>query len=243
MKCRSPKCPNKARPSKNRGLCEKHYNLAPNKGYVSSLPARNRIKTLRFQGMTMHMLKEHGVSAFGVKCINTKPRILKMTEQKVFAIPMPREALTTCAPVDGVGTSRRLHALMALGYSTAMIGEELGTPQNAVSAMAKREFVTAATRAAVAELFERWCMTPGPSEITRRRARMSGYAPPLAWDDIDDPNAVPDVGEGRKWVPFMERYQELRDMNLTREVIAEKLGIQVESLERTLRRNALKETA
>lgn len=242
MKCLSPKCPNRARPGKNRGLCEKHYMLSPQRGYVSSLPSRNRIKTLRFQGMTFRMLAAHGVSYCGIRRINTNPRIRKTTEEKVFAIPMPEKPLTTSAAVDGVGTGRRIHALMALGYTTEMIGAEIGTPQNAVSAIAKRPYVTASTRAAVAALFERWCMTPGPNERTRRRAKMSGYAPPLAWDDIDDPNAVPVIGEHR-WVPFMERYQELRDMNLTHEMIAEKLGIQLESLERTLRRNMLKETA
>ena len=33
-------------------------------------------------------------------------------------------------------------------------------------------------------------MRPGPSARNRRL----GYPPPLAWDDIDDPDATPDIG-------------------------------------------------
>lgn len=239
--CARPTCNRAANPKKNRGLCNPHYDKAPLRGYVDSMPARNRVARLRALGMTLDMLTEQGLSKWGIQGINTNDRILAMTEERVFSIPLP-EPILSGAPVDGLGTRRRLQALMALGYPTAMIGAELGMMQNAVSAMAKRATVTAAKRAAVAELFERWCMTPGPNAETAKRAARSGYMPPLAWEDIDDPDEVPSRGEVRH-VPFAERLADAEFMNIRKSEIPQWCGIQEESLVRNLQRQALREAS
>lgn len=240
MKCARPNCGNRAHAKRNRGFCHKHYETAPLRGYVDSGPTRERIALLRSRGMTLRMLAELGVSRFGVRCIETNPRVRAATEQKVMSIPVPAE-LPTGAPVDATGTSRRLRALMALGYTTTQIADELGTVQNAVSAMAKRDRVTAGTRAAVAALYERWHMTPGPSEVARQRARRAGYLPPLAFDDIDDPAETPVLED--RYVPFMERLAELEYLNIRRSEMPEWLGIQAESFDRQLQRHGLKEAS
>lgn len=43
----------------------------------------------------------------------------------------------------------------------------------------------------IAALFRRLAMLPGPSKVARTVARRNGWVPPLAWDDIDSPDATP----------------------------------------------------
>jgi cobalamin biosynthesis protein CbiG len=43
----------------------------------------------------------------------------------------------------------------------------------------------------MAALYDELSATPGPSEVAARHARERGWAPPLAWDDIDDPEDRP----------------------------------------------------
>ena len=128
---------------------------------------------------------------------------------------------------------------MALGYPQPMIGAERGTPQGGVSAITRRAVVTAETRAAVAELFDRWCMTLGPSRLSRDRARAAGWLPPLAWDDIDDPDEQPQVTPVS--VSFAETVAELQLLGIPRAFMHERLGVQRDSFERQLSRYSLKE--
>lgn len=97
--------------------------------------------------------------------------------------------------VDRTGTVRRLQALAALGWRWQDMAEALGkTSWQNVQAMAigkSHRLVTRATAAGVARIYGRLSGHLGPSEVTRRRAVAKGWAPPLAWDDIDDPDATP----------------------------------------------------
>lgn len=141
-----------------------------------------------------------------------------------------------------IGTTRRLRALIALGYSQAHLAQLLDTHQSWISKLVDnpRQKVNAATAARVAELYDRMSMTPGPSDRARGSARRRRWAPPLAWDDdtIDDPTAAPCLGE-RRPVPFRERYTELRELGYGDLHIAAKLGIRTESLMRQLLRYGL----
>lgn len=98
--------------------------------------------------------------------------------------------------VNGTGTVRRIRALWAIGWTSNHIAEACGwrTPQ-AVTEIAQpateRRGVYATTAETVAAAYERLCMTPGPSDMNRRRAARQGYAPPLAWNDIDNPAERP----------------------------------------------------
>lgn len=101
-----------------------------------------------------------------------------------------REVLGVRRLVDGTGTVRRIRALWAMGWRSADIAARCGwgSPQ-AISELAQpttaRRGVFLGTAETVARVYDELCMTPGPSDMTRRRAVRNGYAPPLAWDDID----------------------------------------------------------
>lgn len=236
MTCSRPNCPNAAQPGRNRGLCHKHYDLDPQRGYVDPTAARERLALLRSRGVTIAMLGKHGLSKFGVRGIETADRIRRITEIKVMSVPVPAELVPTCADVDATGTARRIQALVAMGWPQSLIAAELGTAQNAVSAMALRQKVTAERAIAVRELFGRWAMTPGPSNVSRTRARSKGWVTILGWNDIDDPDETPNLRTDEK-VSFPDKYHELRHhVGLPNEQIAEVMGIELKSLERQLHR-------
>ena len=110
--------------------------------------------------------------------------------------------------IDGLGTRRRIRALMALGWSTAVLDAELGKARTYTTALLRRNgpvYVTTAQQ--YAALYERLSMTLPPDETRYQRqfasrarnlARRNGWPPPFAWDDIDDPNERPQ-GARRDW--------------------------------------------
>lgn len=101
--------------------------------------------------------------------------------------------------VDTTGTVRRLRALMAIGWTAERIAEHgPWDTGEALLIISKRDTVHVDTRDRVAAIYEQLCMTPGPSARTRRYAASKGWAPPLAWDNIDDPDETPALPETRR---------------------------------------------
>ncbi len=109
---------------------------------------------------------------------------------------------------DGTGTRRRIQALMALGWSTRELDKMLDRrPSYTYRALMGTGDVYLTTAAMVADLYDRLCMTrpiaatEPQAAIIRRSANIAarnGYLPPLAWDNIDDPDEDPrarSVGE------------------------------------------------
>lgn len=105
--------------------------------------------------------------------------------------------------VSAIGTVRRLQALCALGYTQVELGKELGVSNRRVHFILQQTMVLPRTRDAVAKLYDRLCMTipTDPEKLAHRHVRIhararraaikQGWAPPLAWDDIDDPDETP----------------------------------------------------
>lgn len=101
--------------------------------------------------------------------------------------------------IPSVGTRRRIEALQWMGYSLQHIADESGwKSEQAVFRLTTREWLEARTAERIKDTYERLAMVAGPSDRARARARRLDYAPPLAWDDIDnDPAPIrADVGEG-----------------------------------------------
>lgn len=109
--------------------------------------------------------------------------------------------------VPATGTIRRFQALQVLGYSTvelkAMLGRSTVNRRNLLPRDKNGTGMIQPETARVwAELYEKLCMTPatGPrANHIRAMARNKGWAGPLEWDDIDNPDEVPywDTDEGR----------------------------------------------
>jgi hypothetical protein len=101
--------------------------------------------------------------------------------------------------VPVLGTRRRIQALGALGYSYNQIGRAVGVDRSLIMRWATasdRVLVHSATANKIAAAYEQLSMTLPDNSNNRRdyfrlMARRKGWVPPLAWDDIDDPNETP----------------------------------------------------
>lgn len=101
--------------------------------------------------------------------------------------------------VPSIGARRRIQALLSVGWSRPQVAREAGwETSGALRYVMRSDTMTRATHDRIAETYERLCMKTPPDELVARRvktwARKGGYAPPLAWNNIDDPNEVPDRG-------------------------------------------------
>lgn len=97
--------------------------------------------------------------------------------------------------VPAVGTARRLQALAAIGWSSSALAAHTGRPSPEIFSWLRRGGgrVYRTTADWIAGVYDELCMTPRPCGRTRSHALRAGWAPPLAWDDIDDPGERPKV--------------------------------------------------
>jgi hypothetical protein len=94
-------------------------------------------------------------------------------------------------------TARKIRALMAIGYTRQQISDASGVgDKKYISVLARGSTrIYPQTAAAINHLYDRWHMTPQVTTAAKRvvtSARRQGWAPPLAWDDINDPDCAPD---------------------------------------------------
>lgn len=120
------------------------------------------------------------------------PKITHETERKILTAkvtPSPG------AKVSAVGSRRRVHALMCMGYTQAVIREKAGVTRAPMARIgAGRPLTVAWVAEAIMRAYDELSMTPAPvsqsSKVARTHAKKMGYLPPLAWDDalIDLPD-------------------------------------------------------
>lgn len=115
-----------------------------------------------------------------------------------FGRPTVEKILNHGAPTVGhVGmlpARRRLQALAAIGWPHAELAALSGVAVMTLSYLrsgTRIEHTTPRTDRAVRDLYDELSMTPGPSDRVRRDALARGWAPPLAYDDIDDLSEEP----------------------------------------------------
>jgi hypothetical protein len=111
-----------------------------------------------------------------------------------------------------VGTRRRLQALTAAGWSTALLAERMGVTKSAVAQLrtTAQARVLVATATDVAALYEQ-CRRRTPSGgyqwRVQRYAHARGWPSPAEWDglDLDDPTVMP--GRPRPAVGAQREYE------------------------------------
>ena len=151
-------------------------------------------------------------------------------------------------PLDAVGTRRRIQSLAWVGWSIPQLAARAGVDKQSLHRALRHEQVTAATATAVRNLYDRlWNVTPTPPTghaatavtRTRNRARAQGWHPPMAWDNIDDPNETPTATTATR----LSRTEhciittaELLDFGVGPDEIARRLNIRPASLQRILHR-------
>lgn len=169
---------------------------------------------------------------------------LRRTERALLAIPA--DSRPASGYVDPTGTRRRVHALTALGWPQAWIARRLGIEESSLRQTMAAGMVQSTTAEAVAALYEQmWAELPPTRTLTQRRfvatarnlAARNGWAPPLAWNNIDDPREKP---QGVVWDSSRRAgVREIEDMAEAGEhalAIARRLGIQPASIHRRCQR-------
>lgn len=96
--------------------------------------------------------------------------------------------------VSALGSQRRIRALARLGWSSAELSRRLGKHRSYLLKVMSNDLLEQLTATAIATLYEDLCMTRCTSPTAGRTAAVAashGWPPPLAWDNIDDPNEDP----------------------------------------------------
>lgn len=249
------------RPAQRRGWCSSHYYQQRERQiaygrwepvWVDAEPVRAHVQALRAAGMGSRRVAELAavdrtrISALlnGRPGRSTGPlrRMHRDLAARILAVPLPdapRRGAAAGARVPAVGTTRRLQALVAIGWSQSDLCSRLGIAVTNSTGLftGTRTSVTAATARHVDALFSELQLTPGGNDRARVRARRRGWAPPLAWDEdtIDDPAAQPDTAAAKRMSRAGE-YLELRALGYTDRDILHRWAIQVQSLVTLLRR-------
>ena len=202
--------------------------------YVDAGPVREHVAWLQANGMGARTIAAaSGVSngsitrlLYGAPDRAPSRRVRGRTARALLAVrPAPRDG----ARVPARGTIRRLQALVALGWTQTELGRRLSWQVGNISRVCHghRDCVSARLARQVADLYEELSATPGPSKRARGTAARHGWAPPLAWDDIDLDDA-PDMGGSdapgvRR--QRIEEFLELRDLGESIPVAAARVGI------------------
>lgn len=226
--------------------------------YVDAAPARAHVELLLTDLTIGQIEARSGLNRMSLYALlgrsGRKPsrRITRKTEQALLAItPRRVDPRDHGILVDPTGTTRRLQALMALGWPGAHLVERLGWSHRTLWVLtASPGPIRAATRDDVLELYrELSSQTPEPSKwvtLRRRLSRERGWAPPAAWDDdeIDEPGATPyghepePVRRTDRSAHAVELVEDLLDVDpgIRMGAAAARLGRTVDTLQAQLRR-------
>lgn len=209
--CRCEPCAKAQREYETNRVRQQAYGRWDN--LIDAGPARDHVRSLMDQGMGVKRICAVGGAStgqlwkllYGKKKPNgpktPSKRIRKDVAERLLAIELD---LADGAVVDHVGTTRRIRALVALGWSQSKLAERLDIQRSNFHLARGDRAVRSGTARAVASLYEELSMQLPPNEewrdkIAASRARRyssaRGWVPPLALDDdrLDDPTYRPDT--------------------------------------------------
>ena len=184
----------------NRAANERLLGYGPRR--VPTAEVTERIHALVAAGMSvLDIAARAGVSHSTVTELKNQPRarVLESTRDALMGVTL---VLTPEARVCGIGTLRRIRALARLGWSYDEMNKAARDAGHHIPGHALDQINSTATgtvevktREAVAAAYATLSMRlpdrSRGSSCVRTRAERKGWAPPLAWDDIDDPAAEP----------------------------------------------------
>ncbi len=159
------------------------------------------------------------------------------TEAKILALPVPRGVPRSGVYRDGTGTRRRLRALVVAGWTSKSLADRMGKSQQYVCYLLAGDGtgqVSLRVEGEVRRLFrELFAVDPVAAGVSpywsaqaRASARRKGWHPIAVWDDVEDPDAVPQYGgHTTRDAALVEDTAELAAQGLSKVLIAERLGV------------------
>lgn len=179
----------------------KRRQLAHLRGQSTSLvpaaPIRNRAKALMDLGWSLESI----VKSAQIDATNAGLRLIvggvsRNAERKwlpVASLPItlavPDHLPDTCL-VPSLGCARRVQALMAMGWRHEDITEYVGRSSHHLSAQTYAS-INAHDWRLIDAAYDVLSGSYGGSPKSRTRAKKVGFLPPLAWNDIDNPDEKP----------------------------------------------------
>lgn len=222
-------------------------------GMVDPGPARKHLDRLRGVGMTDQMIaRAAGVTQPTVRSlrIGRYETVARTTAVAVLGVsPRPTRQQSL---VLAFGAARRIQALMLMGWSQGELADRAGMHRRQLPKLLHATRIDWETHCVIDGLFRALWDRDGGNVRARLWAQRQGWAPALAWDDIDDywerpkfgngsqPSAVRDEVEAQRAVR-RARVAELSLEGLTAPEISRVLGVSERSVKRDRRR--LRETA
>ena len=219
--CTGPECD---RPRRKLTLCDTHYTQWRTKGDLTPIrPSRTGLPHI----CGRHTPGRTCYSSCGCRCDdcragNARDRQLRKMGRLTYA--------------DPTGTRRRLQALGALGWSKAAIAAATGIHERQIAQLRSWDRpIWRSTAERVRRGYDALSMRLPPDTPASRRNRTyaarRGWAPPLAWDDIDDPAATPQTGDTRRKGATIEEIAWCIETGETHpEAIARRVGIATSSV-------------
>lgn len=173
------------------------------KRYLDATEVRLHIASLTGSGASYRAIAEAaGVSVQAIsRLAHGQKQVRRSTAAQVLGVTARalhhRDAGDKFVP--DIGTRRRIQALMTLGHGHADIAEAAGRGRvaswTANLLHQPGQWVTQTNAEAVRAAYRHLSTRAGTNGWARRSATQRGYPGPLAWDDIDDPYASPDLTE------------------------------------------------
>lgn len=146
--------------------------------------------------------------------------------------------------INVTGSVRRVQALAVGGWSQRILAERYG---RIMAHVASSSWVTAANARVIAGAYADLWNMPGPSLSAAQRARKAGWSPAMGWEglDIDDPRSVPfgHVPVRRTSADLTESSDELLAQGVPMDVIADRLGVRLNTLVKARERTSARERA
>lgn len=227
-----------SKPWRTRRLCHNHYEQHRTRmrmygrwgehgSFVDAQPCRDHIHALAAAGISWKQLhKLSGVPLSSISRIihgrggrergheGPAKHVTRRTAQRILSVPVPTRWWEYAADGrvgDGTGTRRRIQALSAIGWSQTHCAQRLGWQVGNLNTITHGRCgnVTADTARKIAALYTELVATPGNCDRARRTAQRNGWVSPLAWDDIDDPDEQPNLGEPDSKQSLADRCDEL----------------------------------
>lgn len=166
---------------------------------IDATEATNHVQALIALGWTQAAIAQTtGVgTTIVVSLANNAQRTIRPDHAAAILSIQPGSRPTANYWTNPTGTVRRIRALAAIGWPVYTTAQAIGVDQSGLNAIAsgRRNHIPRHVAEAIAALYIQRSRQPGPSDITRARAARNDWHGPLAWDDIDDPDATPELDD------------------------------------------------
>lgn len=163
------------------------------------------------------------------------------TAHKILSVPLVESV--SHHGIYSIGTRRRIQALLWMGWPAREIAERSGCKMSTINQISFRGGskgrVSSRLAKRIADVYDEIAHLRGPSKQCASKAKSYGYVSPMAWDDIDDPEAEPvGVVTKRRFakLPPPDELQWLLDSGESVETIAARFNAAESSVLTALRR-------